>query len=381
MSGPRVLLVAESLRSAGGVERFVCELGNALSRRGMSVVLGTADTPRDRVVYPLDPRVRVVAGGASSVPSTGSVSGWRRGLVIAAARLHVALALRRVARDAPADVVVVNGVVAACTWLAVAPGRAAATICCDHNHYAARSGIWQRLRARFYRGAAAVVSLTEADRARFEAVNAHVSVIANASSLRADAPARPEGEHVLAVGRHVAQKGFDRLIGAWPAVVAARPAARLRILGEGPLRDAAAAQAVALGVGASVELAPPTANVVEAYRAAAVFVLPSRYEGMPLALLEAQALGVPAVAFDCPTGPAEVVTPETGIVVADGDGAALANAIVALLADPERRQRMGEAAIARAKAVFSPETQEAAWSALIERVAARGEVAVREATA
>ncbi len=381
MTGPRVLLVAESLRSAGGVERFVCELGNALARRGMSVVLGTADTPRDRVVYPLDPRVRVVAGGGAPVPSEGQASGWRRQVVIAAARLRVALALRAVARDVPADAVVVNGVVAVCTWLAVAPGRAATTICCDHNHYAARSGIWQRLRARFYPRAAAVVSLTEADRARFEAVNANVAVIANASSLRAAHPARINGDVVLAVGRHVAQKGFDRLVAAWPAIVAVRPAARLRILGEGPLRDALATQAAALGVAASVELVPPTSQVADAYRAAAVFVLPSRYEGMPLALLEAQALGVPAVAFDCPTGPAEIVTAETGIVVADGDLAALANAVVSLLADPLRRQRMGEAAIARAQTVFSPEAHEAAWAALVERVATGAGAAVREATA
>ena len=70
-------------------------------------------------------------------------------------------------------------------------------------------------------------------------------------------------------------------------------------------------------------------------------MLSSRYEGMPLALLEAQALGVPAVAFDCPTGPREILADETGIVVAAGDVAALAAAIIALLRDPAAARAHG----------------------------------------
>ena len=107
------------------------------------------------------------------------------------------------------------------------------------------------------------------------------------------------------------------------------------------------------------------------YRAASVFVLTSRYEGMPLALLEAQALGLPAVAFDCPTGPADILTEDTGILVREGDVDALAAGLRKLLLDPERRMAMGRAAIARARGHFSPARQLDAWAAVIEQAAAR----------
>jgi glycosyltransferase involved in cell wall biosynthesis len=153
-------------------------------------------------------------------------------------------------------------------------------------------------------------------------------------------------------------------------VVRQLPRAQLGIVGEGPLGAELAALASELGVASSVRFIAPTDRIETLYREAAVFVLSSRYEGMPLALLEAQALGVPAVAFDCPTGPREILTADTGIVVPAEDIAALAGAIVRLLRDPALRARMASAAIARSRSVFSRERQVGAWAALIEEVAA-----------
>ena len=365
-----VLLLCESLRVSGGVERFVCQLGNELVARGLTVTIGNVDAERAAVVYPLDPRVRVAAG-AATMPKAPAARGLGRALALLRARWHVGRALSRVVDAARADVVVLNGVVDACTLLALRPGWAARCICCDHNHFDARSRLWRRLRARFYPRVAAVVSLSQADAPRFAALNANTRVIANASSLSADAPAVPEPLRVIAVGRHQAQKGFDLLLRAWIEVVAALPSARLRIVGEGPLRAELARLATELGVAASVDWTAPTPAIEPLYRQAAVFALSSRYEGMPLALLEAQALGVPAVAFDCPTGPRDILTDDTGIVVAAGDLAAFAAAIVALLGDEPRRARMASAAIARSRSSFGLRRHVDRWSALIDEVAAR----------
>ena len=363
-----VLLLCESLALPGGVERFVCELADALVAGGMKVSLGSVDTPRERLVYPVDPRVRVVSASAAPAAAASPLRPGRM-LGLLRERWRAGRALGRLIDEEGAEVIVLNGLVTACSVLAWKRSARARSICCDHNHFTARSSIWQRLRARIYPQVAAVVSLTEADRPKFAALNRNTRVILNTSSLHADAPALPAAPRTLAVGRHQAQKGFDLLLQAWREVIGQMPEARLRIVGGGPLGPELAALAQALGVEASVEWTAPTDRIEPLYREAAVFVLSSRYEGMPLALLEAQALGVPAVAFDCPTGPREILSEETGIVVPAEDVAALAQALLRLLGDPALRARMATAAIARSRAVFSRERQVAAWAALIDEVA------------
>ena len=101
------------------------------------------------------------------------------------------------------------------------------------------------------------------------------------------------------------EKGLDTLIDAWPAVRAAHPEARLILIGEGPERAALEASeseslGLTLGPGQAVELPGASADATAALRDADLFVLPSREEGMSIALLEAMALGIPLVASSIP---------------------------------------------------------------------------------
>lgn len=368
---PRVLLLCDRLDVSGGVERFVCALANHLSREGLEVAVGSTDTPRDAVRYPLDAAVRVRNGASPAQEGVLPRGRIARAFHLLRTQWRIGRALRRVIREEQPDVVVLNGLTTACSVLLGGGRFAARSICCDHNHFSARSRVWQRLRTRLYPRVAAVVSLTEADAPRFRALNPRTEVIYNAAALRADEPAAPAAPRVLAVGRHQAQKGFDLLLHAWARVLQAMPQARLRVVGDGPLREAHERLAQSLGISAQVEWLRPTPEVERLYREAAVFVLSSRYEGMPLALLEAQALGVPAVAFDCPTGPREILTAETGRLVPPEDVGALAAALVELLSSADLRERMGRAAIARSRAVFNPEQHAARWTALVREVAVK----------
>ncbi len=357
-----MLLLCDRLDVAGGVERFVCALANHLAGAGFDVAVGSVATPRAALRYALDARVRTLHGEHPLREGEGAWTLLRK-------QWRTGRALSQLTRQERPDAVLLNGLTTACSVLALDRSAAARTVVCDHNHFDARSRPWRWLRARLYPRVAAVVSLTQADAARFAALNPRTQVIPNASPLQADRPAGVAEPVVLAVGRHVAQKGFDLLLAAWAQVAATLPQARLHIVGDGPLTTELHAQARALGIAGSVQWLAPTPAVEALYRAAAVFVLPSRYEGMPLVLLEAQALGLPAVAFDCPTGPAEMVTPNTGIVVPAGDIAALAAALLRLLGDAELRARMGRAAIERSRQVFGPQQHFQRWEALLRRVA------------
>ncbi len=371
---PRVLLLCERLDLAGGVERFVCQLASALQAEGgLRLAVGSVATPREALAYPLPATVDLVHGPREPAPPEGDGL-----LTIVRRQWRIGRSLAAVVRMVRPDVLLLNGLTTACAVLPALPARLRArTLVCDHNHFAARSRPWQLLRRRYYPQLAGVVSLTEADAPRFAALNPRTVVIPNASALQAVRPALPQAPTVLAVGRHVAQKGLDLLLDAWARVLPELPEARLTLVGEGPLTPALQAQARQLGLDASLRWVPAARDMAAHYHAAAVFVLPSRYEGLPLALLEAQALGLPAVAFDCPTGPAEILAPSTGLLVPPGDVPALAEALLALLRDPARRARMAQAALRRQQTHFSPEQHLARWSALIRRTAAEAAQAPR----
>lgn len=370
MSRPlRVLLLCDRLDISGGVERFVCTLANELAGQGLAVAVGSVDTPRSAVRYPLLATVRVVTGASAKPempePTARLARAWR----LLRLQWRIGRTLSRLIRAESPDVVILNGLTTACSVLLLDLRYASRIICCDHNHFSARSRLWQQLRAWLYPRVAAVVSLTEADASRFRALNPRTRVIPNTSALQAEVPAIPTQLMALAVGRHQGQKGFDLLLPAWAEVLKRVPAARLRIVGDGPLRATHERLAQQLGVSKQVDFLAPRAQIESLYREAAVFVLPSRYEGMPLALLEAQALGVPSVAFDCPTGPADILTSETGRLVPAGDVGALAAALVELLAaPPAQREAMGRAAIARSRSLFSPELHVRRWTHLVREV-------------
>ena len=139
------------------------------------------------------------------------------------------------------------------------------------------------------------------------------------------------------------QKGVDVFLRAAPAVLARRPDARLAVVGNGPLRGELEALAGSLGVGDRVRFVDFEAPAARALASLDVFVLPSRWEAFPISVLEAMACGVPQVATDV-GGTAEAVAEgETGLLCPPEDPAALADRIVRLLDDADRRAAMAAA--------------------------------------
>jgi glycosyltransferase involved in cell wall biosynthesis len=107
-------------------------------------------------------------------------------------------------------------------------------------------------------------------------------------------------------------------------------------------------------------------------RASAVFVLPSRYEGLPNVLVEAMACAVPVVATDCPAGSGEIVRHgDNGLLVPVGDAGAMAGAIERVLTEPDLRARLVRGGTTTAEACLMARTVESYESFLLSRVAAR----------
>lgn len=149
----------------------------------------------------------------------------------------------------------------------------------------------------------------------------------------------------LTVARLVRQKGLDVLLAAM-ALVPRRPTDwRLVIVGDGPERQALEEQSRALGIAGSVCFEGFQSLVLPYLQQAKLFVLPSRFEGMPNALLEAMAAGLAVIVTDASPGPLELVEHDhTGLVVPVENPLALAEAIASLLEDHSRCARLGAAA-------------------------------------
>ena len=153
-------------------------------------------------------------------------------------------------------------------------------------------------------------------------------------------------------------------------VAAQHPDWTLRICGGGRKQAALGRRVRRLGLEGSVVL-PGVVDLATEMARASVFVLSSRFEGLPVALLEAMSVGMAAVSFDCPTGPRELLEDgRDGVLVPPEDRAALSAALLDLLDDEDARRRLGAAARARS-AAFAPEVVVERWEALLEEVAPR----------
>jgi glycosyltransferase involved in cell wall biosynthesis len=161
------------------------------------------------------------------------------------------------------------------------------------------------------------------------------------------------------VGRLAPEKGLDTLVKAWPRVRSRFPAAQLVLIGEGPERTALESRAgtlgLTLGPAQAIELPGQASNVADAFRNADLFVLPSREEGMSIALLEAMALGIPVVASSILGNHRLVDHAEHGLLVPPDDPESLGRAIIEQWENLDRAVQMGLAARHRVEQQFSIE--------------------------
>lgn len=173
---------------------------------------------------------------------------------------------------------------------------------------------------------------------------------------------------IVTFGRLSNEKNHRMLIDAFTQIAGKYPEEELLIYGRGELKDALQAKIDALGSTGRVKLMGVTDQVPQILAQSKMFVLSSDYEGMPNALMEAMAVGLPCISTDCPCGgPRTLIEDGTnGLLVPVGDTQAMANAIDRLLGDGVYAKQMGDAAKVSAKR-FNPDKVFAQWKCLLEQ--------------
>lgn len=340
----RIMMLVHSL-SMGGAERVTANLANYWAAKGWQVAVATL-TSAESDFYALDPRVkRIPLNVAARSPNVfAAVSNNLRSL----------RAVRRLLKEWRPDVAI-GMMTASNVYLALAAkGLPVRCIGSERVHppRLPLGRVWERLRSISYGRLDAVVTLTERSA---EWVKAHTSarsvvVIPNPipwplpfqEPIRDPAEVMREGRQIcLAVGRLTRQKGFDLLIRAFSEIAPKFPAWDLVIVGEGELREDLEHQVQELGLQERVHLAGRVGNMGDWYKAADLYVMSSRFEGFPNTLVEALACGLPAISFDCETGPSDIIRHGIdGLLVPDGDVVALKTGLERLMADEGLRQRL-----------------------------------------
>lgn len=188
-----------------------------------------------------------------------------------------------------------------------------------------------------------LVVLTEEDRKDW-GKKGNIVVIPNALTFYPEQCADLSVHRVIAVGRLLRQKGFDRLITIWAKIEPAFPDWKLTIIGSGKLQNALEQQIGLLKL-KRVEILPPRAEIIQEYSGSSVYVLTSRHEGFPMVLHEAMACGLPVVAYACKCGPRDIIQDrQDGFLIEEGDENGFVRRLSQLMADFSLRQRMGNEA-------------------------------------
>lgn len=353
----RRFLTISSL-DTGGAERVLTTLANAWVDAGHDVTLATTHDEGRVPHFPLSPRVRLVS---ASVHGAG-----------VGRQLRIVRRLRRLIRDDAPDVVISFLNYTNVLTLLACRGQKIPVVVSERADPRLQpiGAAWSCLRRFTYRRAARLVAQTATAAGLYESLApGRVRVVPNPVVEPAGTAELPrDGRTIVAAGRLHQLKGFDTAMLAMAALPAEMSGWRLVILGEGPARARLEELRAELGLDTRVEMPGQVPDTAPWLRAADVFLLSSRAEGFPNALCEAMAIGLPAVATDCPSGPADIITTGVdGLLVPPDDPAAMAEALARLIASPELRYRMA----ARAPEVrqrFSLPAVLEAWERVLSQV-------------
>jgi glycosyltransferase involved in cell wall biosynthesis len=360
----KLSLVCSSLQ-CGGAERVLTLLANYWAAKGHRITLTTL-APSTHDFYTLHESVTRVSLDllkSSHTTVSGILHNW-----------HRVIALRKAISASSPDTVISfvdrTNVLAALACKGLRTPLIVSERVDPSQHTIGAS--WSMLRRFAYRWPKAIVVQTEqvCTQFRHKYAKYRLCVIPNPIDPEITSFSSSPGEpntppRILAMGRLVHQKGVDLLLRAFAMI---ELPCHLEIIGEGKMRASLEELASDLGICAKVSFHGQVSQPKQFLRQADIFVLPSRYEGFPNALLEAMACGLPVVSFDCPSGPREILrNGEDGILVSPGDITGLAAGIVSLLKNSGARKHLGEKARNRV-AAYSIESVSDRWLKLIASV-------------
>lgn len=360
--------------NSGGMERVLANKANYLVKQGHTITIITTDQKSRKPFFQLDPTIQCIDLGINYTENNTS-NPIKKIINYTIKQRQHRKAIEKELKRLQADIVISMFDNDASFIYKIKDGSKKVL----EIHFSrfkrlqyGRKGIWKYIDSYRSKQDLHIVKqydrfivLTEEDKSYWGKLK-NIHVIPNANSFQATKQASLTAKKVIAVGRYDYQKGFEDLIKAWKLLANNKPDWTLNIYGEGPLKDKLAKLITDLGLSNTVFLQAPTKNIQEVYIEHAILAMTSRYEGLPMVLLEAQACGLPLVAYTCKCGPRDIIR-DNGILVPEGDITTMAKSLQTLMEDDKLRKQMGEKSKQYA-AEFEEEKIFTKWTTLFQEL-------------
>lgn len=321
----KICFVIGNLNHTGGTERVTSLIANAIAQKNYQVsILSLAEGCQP--FFDLEPSIKIHSLYPEKVSMKKNFLGavWRIRNFIKTHHIET--------------LIVVDSIL--CVFTVPALYRLNVKhICWEHFNFKVNLGVSYRDIGRKWASKYCdyVVTLTKRDKGLWE--NSIKNIKAVIIPIPNPTPYENTGHYpslkfktILSLGRLTYQKGFDLLIDAWALVCDLNPDWILRIVGSGEDEQQLKDQAKRLNIFDRIEFIPATQDVQHHYETSSFYCMSSRFEGLPMVLLEAQAFGLPVVSFDCDTGPSDIINNNIdGYLVVDGNVELLRNKLLKLM--------------------------------------------------
>jgi glycosyltransferase involved in cell wall biosynthesis len=236
-----------------------------------------------------------------------------------------------------------------------------------HFHHLQKNRFWRFLFRKFYPKLTGVICLNEEEARLMSSIGCTTYVIPN--FIQQAAQAELNAKNLITIGWLSAVKGVDQIPAIAEKVFKQFPDWHWTIIGTGDEESWLKSDIQKRDLQANVSISyPVTCQLSADYVNSAIYVMTSRLECFPMVLLEAMSHGVPVVAFNCPTGPYYIIQDKVdGLLIERNNISAMADAVMDLIANEEKRKEYGKAAYQNISR-YSPDKVYALWQALFDGI-------------
>ncbi len=353
----KILYALESVNLAEGFDRVIIEKANYFAEHGYDTIICVTSHALAEPYFPISDKVRVIDLGLNFHQQYGHNLLYRAYIYFTLMHRYKKAMQQLLAVEKP-DVVITSlgreiDFIADMQDGSVKIGESHIAKDFARNfHLMEQRGFpyrqiarhWRQKLEKAVRKLDALVLLTQHDADSWAGLT-RTEIIPNSMPFFPEQASSCENKQVIFVGRFSEQKGLNYLMKTWEGVYKKHKDWTLHMYGEGEQKAILLNLIEEAGLTDAVVVHEPTRQIMEKYQESSIFLLTSRFEGLPMVLIEAQACGLPIVSFNCPWGPADIIkNGEDGFLVEYLNTDEATEKVCLLIEDTELRKRMGKQA-------------------------------------